>query len=124
MHAKILMRTLAVCGLAAASGCQTLTRPMPVAAGGSVCLPSYAIDHTDIPDDNTIIFTMRDHTVWKNTLQYRCTGLRLDTRGYTYEPTDPGSDTICSNLVTIRLNTDHNVCQLGDFTKLSPAAHG
>ncbi len=88
-------------------------------AGKSVCLAAYNIDHTDIPDDNTILFTMRDHTVWKNTLPYTCTGLKLDTRGYTYEPTNPGSDTICSNLVTIHLNTYHNVCELGDFTRVA-----
>jgi hypothetical protein len=92
-------------------------------AGKSVCLASYNIDHTDIPDDHTIIFTMRDHSVWKNTLPYTCSGLRLDSRGYTYEPTDPGTDTICSNLVTIRLNTYQNICQLGEFTKLKGSGH-
>jgi nanoRNase/pAp phosphatase (c-di-AMP/oligoRNAs hydrolase) len=88
----------------------------------SVCLPSYNIDHTDIPNDSTIIFTMRDRSVWKNTLTYPCIGLRLDTRGFTYEATDPGSDTICSNLVTIHTNTDHNVCELGAFTKVTGPA--
>ncbi len=117
-----LSRYLAVSALALA-GCQALTQPVRSASGGSVCIASYNIDHTDIPNDNTILFTMRDHTVWRNTLPYTCTGLRLDTRGYTYEPTDPGSDTLCSNLVTIHLNTDHNVCQLGEFTRVSTPAH-
>jgi hypothetical protein len=86
-----------------------------------VCLPSYNIDHTTIPNDSTIIFTMRDHTVWKNTLTAPCFGLAMDTRGFTYEPTDPGSDTICSNLVTIHTNTFHSVCLLGAFTLVPPA---
>jgi len=87
----------------------------------SICLASYNIDHTEIPNDNTIIFYMKDRSVYKNTLSFTCYGLRMDSRGYTYEPTDPGSDTICSNLVTIHLNTDHNVCQLGEFTLMSKA---
>jgi hypothetical protein len=103
-------------------GCQALTRQQGASAG-SVCIASYNIDHTDIPNDSTIMFTMRDHTVYKNTLAYRCDGLRMDSRGFTYEPTDPGSDTICSNLVTIHLNTYRNVCQLGEFTKVSGPSH-
>ena len=84
----------------------------------SVCLAAYQIDHTDVIDDSTINFTMLDHTVWKNTLAFRCPGLKAETNGFTYEPTDPGSDTLCSNLVTIRLNTMHSVCELGAFTKV------
>jgi len=93
------------------------------ASARPVCLASYMIDHTNIPNDSTILFYMRDRTVWKNTLTAPCFGLRLDTRGFTYAATDPGSDTICSNLVTIRTNTDHNVCLLGEFTKVSGPAH-
>jgi hypothetical protein len=121
MHHGNAARLVALAALSL-GGCQALTQPLPT-KNASICIPSYSIDHTDIPDDNTIIFTMRDHTVYKNTLAYTCTGLRLDTRGFTYEATDPGSDTICSNLVTIHLNTDHNVCQLGEFTKVSTPAH-
>jgi hypothetical protein len=102
---------LGLLGCAAPSGPQT-------AARGPVCLASYQIDHTDIPNDNTILFTMRDRSVWKNSLPQTCVGLRLDTRGFTYEATDPGTDQICDNLVTIHLNTTHNVCLLGAFTQV------
>jgi hypothetical protein len=123
MHASksALFTLFALC----LGSCQSLTQPLPAqdAAARSVCIPSYDIDHTDIPNDHTILFTMRDHTVWKNTLQFSCTGLRLDTRGFTYAPTDPGSDSLCSNLVTIHTNTEHNFCQLGAFTKVSGPAH-
>jgi hypothetical protein len=122
MPAFALLRVLALPALALAA-CQAMA-PGSASAGKSVCLASYNIDHTDIPDDHTILFTMRDHSVWKNTLAYPCSGLRLDSRGYTYEPTDPGSDTICSNLVTIHLNTYHNVCQLGEFTRIRGSSHG
>jgi hypothetical protein len=119
-----LTAAIAIAGLAA--GCTAGAQPQgsvenPHAA--PVCLASYNIDHTSVPDDNTILFYMRDHSVWKNTLIGRCYGLRLDTRGFTYTPTSPGSNAICSNLVTIRTNTDHNNCLLGAFTQVSGPAH-
>jgi hypothetical protein len=106
------------------AACTALRQPGSIenANAAPICLPSYNIDHTDIPNDSTIMFYMRDRTVWKNTLAQPCFGLRLDTRGFTYEPTDPGSDTICSNLVIVHTNTDHNVCSLGEFTKVSGPA--
>ena len=89
-----------------------------VASAPPICIRSYDIFRTDIPDDSTILFIMRDRTVYKNTLPFACGGLRLDTRGFTYEPTDPATDEICSNLVTIRTNTAGNSCQLGAFSQL------
>jgi hypothetical protein len=111
---------------ASLAGCSTLTQPGSVenAKARPVCLASYQIENTTIPDDSTILFKMRDGSVWKNTLTSPCYGLKLDTRGFTYEATDPGSDTICSNLLTIHTNTFHNVCLLGAFTQLSPPRHG
>jgi hypothetical protein len=85
-----------------------------------VCLQSYRIDHTDVPDDSTIIFHMRDHTTYRAHTIDRCVGLSLDPRGFTYEPT-PGSDEICANLLTIRLNTTHAVCLIGTIEKVSPS---
>lgn len=44
-------------------------------------------------------------------------------RGFTYEPINPATGEICSNLLTIRLNTYGNACMLGAFEKIaSPAA--
>jgi hypothetical protein len=116
---------LAVLCAAALGGCAALHAPGSVenAAARPVCLASYQIDNTTIPNDSTILFKMRDGSVWKNTLVSPCYGLRLDSRGFTYEATDPGSDTICSNLVTIRTNTNRNVCLLGAFTQVSPPHH-
>ncbi len=93
------------------------------AGGKSVCIRSYDIDHTEIPDDSTIIFHMRGHKAWKNTLIDRCVGLRLNTRGFTYSPTDPGTDEICSNLQTIRVNDTGQVCLLGAFTPYPEKPH-
>lgn len=87
------------------------------AAPASVCISAIRIDHTEVLDDSTILFVMLDHTAYRNTLTSRCVGLRTDTRGFTYEPTD-NNDLLCSNLVTIRLNTSRQVCELGDFVRV------
>ncbi len=99
------------------AACQSGPRSR-VASAAPICLRSYLIARTDIPDDRTILFTMADHTTYRNTLPFTCTGLRLDPRGFTYEPTNPGTDEICDNLVTIQTNTTHSSCQLGAFTRL------
>ncbi len=91
--------------------------PLAHAAPPSICLQSFRIDHTDVKDDHTILFYMIDHSVYRNVIPGGCPGLRNDPRGFTYAPI-PGSDEICSNLVTIRLNTDGIICELGAFERL------
>ena len=112
------MRSTLVVGVAAlAVAVAALEARADPPAGKPVCIPSYDIDHTETPDDQTILFYMRaGHKAWKNTLVNRCVGLRINSRGFTYEPTSPGSDEICDNLVTIRLNDTGQVCLLGKFT--------
>lgn len=90
-----------------------------------VCIPAYNIDHTQIPDDNTILFYMKDHKIWKNTLVDRCVGLKINTRGFEYSPTLPASDEICDNLQSIRVRDTGQVCLLGAFTPVAatPPAH-
>ena len=82
------------------------------------CIFSRDIDHTTIVDDQTILFAMRHHVVYRNRLATVCSGLKAETMGFTYEPTDPGTQELCSRAVTIRLNTVHNSCLLGDFVKV------
>ncbi len=116
------MKLLLIAPLLGLAACQHGPRS-GTAAAPPICLRSYQIDRTDIPDDSTILFTMLDRTVYKNTLPFSCSGLRLDTRGFTYQPTNPATDEICSNLVTIVTNTTHNVCELGAFTQLPGKGH-
>ncbi len=92
----------------------------PPAGAKEVCIYAQDIDHTSIPDDHTIIFYMRRHKAWKNTLVGECATLRSSTRGFTYSPTDPGSDQMCSNLQTIRVNDTGETCLLGEFTPFDP----
>lgn len=93
------------------------------AAAAPICLPTYQIDHTTVVDDQTILFAMRDRTVYRNRLPAKCPGLYLDNRGFTYSPV-PGSNEVCSNLVIITLNTTHAVCQLGAFEPLPKGTKG
>jgi hypothetical protein len=90
----------------------------------SVCIRTMDIDHTEIPDDSTILFYMHHHKVWKNTLISRCVALKNNTRGFTYSPTIPGSNEICSNLFTIRVNDTGETCLPGEFTPVEPAPKG
>lgn len=82
------------------------------------CIFGRDIDHTTIVDDQTILFAMRRHVVYRNTLASVCSGLKAETEGFTYEPTDPSTEELCSGAVTIRLNTVHNSCLLGNFVKV------
>jgi hypothetical protein len=112
-----------LCTLAAAA---TLASSLPAladeASHKTVCIRSYEIDHTEIPNDSTIVFHMRNHKVFVNSLVARCVGLKNNTHGFTYSPTDPGTDEICSNLFTIRVNDTGQVCLPGVFTAVEPPA--
>ena len=92
------------------------------AASKSVCIQTYLIDHTQVLDDNTILFFMRGREVWKNSLPYRCSGLKM-SGGFQYETS---INQICSNLQTIRVIEQGggprfgSTCMLGAFTPYTP----
>jgi len=86
----------------------------------SVCIESNRIDRTEVPDDTRIVFHMLDGSVYQAGIQGNCSGLHIDTRGFTYEPI-PGSNEICSNLQTIRLNTHQSVCLIGEISLIKSA---
>jgi hypothetical protein len=93
---------------------------IPVAAAAPVCLSTIRIDHTDpARDDSALMITMRDHSVYRAAMVGGCNGLYMDRRGYSYEPI-PGSNEICSNLLSIRLNTTGAVCIVGEIKQITP----
>ncbi len=103
-----------------------LVSPLSIAAADdaapkSVCLSMMSIDHTEIPDDYTILFYMHGHKVWKAALTDRCFGLKNNDRGFTYSPTMPGSNQICANFLTIKVNDTGARCFVGDITPYEPA---
>ena len=104
---------------AAAAFCVTMMcAPSWALAGNSTCIVDRDIVQTTRPDDTHIIFTLRDHHVWQNTLPVRCFGLHDEPDGFTFQPTDPGTGDLCSGQVTIRLNFSRTICQLGDFNRI------
>jgi hypothetical protein len=95
-----------------------LLAPLAAQAAPSLCIQAYRIDHTERPDDRQVLFYMRDRTVYRAHVKGLCVGLANDPRGFTYEPT-PGSDEICSNLWTLKLNTTGAFCMMGAFEKVT-----
>jgi len=100
---------------------------LPAAAGaGETCIAARDIRSTHAIDDSTILFTMTDGKVWKNTLKSPCSQLQFRD-AITYE--DFGG-TICANQQRIRvldaptgaspLRNPGPMCQLGDFTLQTP----
>ena len=96
------------------------------AGAAETCLYSQDIRSTHAPDDSTILFTMIDGKVWKNTLKAPCSQLQFRD-SFTYA--DFGG-TICANQQRIRvldapsgaplLRNPGPYCQLGDFSLQSP----
>jgi hypothetical protein len=84
-----------------------------------VCLDSYRIKTTTVPDSKHILFHMIDGTVWRNELKAACPGLRFN--GFVYAPT--ASRSVCENLQTIRVIDDGSPCLLGRFEKVSSPTH-
>jgi hypothetical protein len=78
----------------------------------TICLDTYRIDHTDVPDESTIVFHMRGGKTWVNKLPVRCSGLRF--HGFSYVVRGPNE--ICGNLQSIRVLETGNYCLLGPFT--------
>jgi Family of unknown function (DUF6491) len=91
-----------------------------------ICLSSNNIRSTHAVDDSTILFTMNDGKVWKNTLRAPCSQLKFRD-SFTYA--DFGG-TVCANDQKIRVlestsgaATLRNLgpfCQLGEFTPVTP----
>ena len=87
------------------------------ATAAPVCLQSYLIQNTSIPDTHTILFHMKDGTVWRNTLRNSCP----DLKWYGFEYVVHGPDEICDNLLSIRVIHTNETCLLGLFTREPPA---
>lgn len=88
-------------------------QPATISSSGNVCLKSIQIDRTEVPNESTILFHMKDGKTWENKLRNGpCVGLRFN--GFVYVATPP--DQICGNLQTIRAIQTGSVCVLGPFT--------
>jgi len=109
------MKTIAKLAGLLALGAAAAVTP---AAASSVCLNTHYIQNTHVVDAKTILFKMKDGTVWRNDLRASCTGLLF--RGFTYRL---NYDELCDDGQSIRVLTTNQVCMLGSFTKQAPAHH-
>jgi hypothetical protein len=89
------------------------------AAGGDssprVCINIHEIQSTQVPNDRTIIFHMRDGKVWQNRLRTVCPMLSVSP----WTEIIHGPDVVCSNEQFIHVTQTGNDCVLGDFTPLA-----
>jgi hypothetical protein len=85
------------------------------ASPAKVCLNASEIQRTEVPDDRTIIFHMRDGKVWRNSLRTVCPMLKVSP--YTQKL---NGDLVCSNQQFIHVTLTGDDCVLGDFSPLPP----
>lgn len=94
-----------------------LAASVPAEAG--VCLQFTRIGTTKAIDPHTILFRMKDGTVWRNTLRSACPGAMSGGISYFLQ-----TDDICENAQVIHVLDTGESCLLGSFTKDAPAHHG
>ena len=103
---------LAIGMLLGAASASTAGSDLPAVTVGPACLEASLVDSTGVIDDRTILFHMRNGTVWKNTLRQSCANLKF-RRGFS-EVVRSGE--ICANKQIISVLGTKNTCQLGHFT--------
>lgn len=116
MKPIVLAAALTIAAGTTAATAQTATS-MP---HGNVCLKSYLIDHTKTPNDRTILFYMKDGSVYQSSLPTVCP--QLSFNGFAYVATPP--EDICGNLQSIRVVRTGSVCMLGALVQITPKRGG
>ena len=81
------------------------------------CLKIAWIYKTIVFDNRTILFRMRDGSIWRNRLPMHCTGLAFQ-RGFAYEISIPK---VCDSDLIRVLGPTSTVCKLGDFEPYAPS---
>ncbi|HEX2589949.1 MAG TPA: hypothetical protein VHL34_00530 [Rhizomicrobium sp.] len=104
--------------LALVLAASVLASAVSPALAGPLCLDTYRVDTTKVPDDSHIVFRLVDGSEWQNTLPRKCPGLKSNR--FSYEP-GAGRD-ICENVQIIKVLEQGNACTLGGFTKIKPAS--
>lgn len=117
------MKTLAILAygvvLAAGVGATLATAKAPEPAPPAdqkreqVCLQPALIQSTQVKDNRTIIFRMRNGDVWENRLVANCPGLKSPNLFWTQVVPQ---NRICSFRQPITLQLTGQVCWLGAFT--------
>ncbi|HEY1962625.1 MAG TPA: hypothetical protein VGG69_09415 [Rhizomicrobium sp.] len=98
-----------------------LAGAQPAAPSRDMCINASDIDYTQTPDDQTIVYHLRNGRVWKNTLKATCPQLHFE---HAFSEVVRASQ-VCANHQMIRVQNTGSICALGDFTLVSgpPPAH-
>ena len=80
-----------------------------------ICLVASDVDHTSIPDDQTILFHMKNGKLWRNTLRRSCPNLKFEQA---FTQVIRGGE-ICANAQMISIPHEGNFCALGDFSPVA-----
>ena len=83
-------------------------------AQSSLCINSRNIQRTEVQDDQTILFHMRDGRVWQNKLRRVCPMLKTSPFTQVLH-----SDQVCANQQFIHVTQTRDTCALGDFTLIN-----
>ena len=117
---RVALAALSLGGLLMASACSDDTPPATETSDSDaqkgICIPTDFIDHSDVVDDQTIIFHMKGGIAWRNTLRFSCTSLKNEG-GFAFVTDFPE---VCANAQTIRVLRSGILCELGQFTPYTP----
>lgn len=91
----------------------TLLLGVAAPASARICINYRDIKSNYSPNPKTILFHMRDGTVWRNTLQTPCPGLRFNGFSWVLH----GVGDVCEGQQTIRVIRSGELCFLGKFHK-------
>ena len=89
------------------------------AQAAPICLRTYDMLETQPAKDGaSIVFKMRDGSVWRNDLHGRCPDLWFT--GFAWSVKN-GDGTVCENQESLHILRSAQVCLLGKFTQLTPS---
>jgi hypothetical protein len=88
----------------------------PASGPPTGCLNVQDIQRTEVQDDRTILFHMRDGKVWQNRLRQICPMLKTSPWTQVLH-----SNQVCSNQQFIHVLQTGNICSLGDFSPAPPS---
>ena len=87
----------------------------PASAPPTGCLNVRDIQRTEVQDDRTILFHMRDGKVWQNRLRQICPMLKTSPWTQVLH-----TNQVCANQQFIHVIQTGDTCSLGDFTPAPP----
>ena len=107
-----LIAPLAGAAFVFASSVDFVGAQAPASSPASVCLSARNIQRTEVQDDRTILFHMRDGKVWINRLRQVCPMLKTSP----WTQVLHGADQVCANQQFIHVIRTGDTCALGEFT--------